>query len=88
MFGTFCSMVLSFCDTKIEELTMRITDYDGKWSYNYDSAHIGVIILDDGKLLKINNQIVVKDYNQQIPLSYHYIYKNKYTNVEDDYHIE
>lgn len=75
-------------DKKIEELTMRITDYDGKWSYNYDSAHIGVIILDDGESLKINNQIVVKDYNQQIPLSYHYIYKNKYTNVEDDYHIE
>jgi len=59
-------------DKKIEHLTMRISDHDGMWSLNYDSVHIGIIALDDDSLLHVNNQIVVKEYNQQIPISYHY----------------
>jgi hypothetical protein len=59
----------------IEVLTMRISDHDGKWTENYDSAFIGDIVLDNGEHLKNTPIFVVKNYNQQIPLSYHYINK-------------
>jgi hypothetical protein len=63
----------------IEQLTMRITDHNGKWSQNYDSAYLGCIELDNGAFLD-KTIIVLKEYNQQIPLSYHYINKNTYKN--------
>ena len=59
----------------IEILTMRISDHDGKWAENYDSAYIGHIELDNGENLENTPIIVVKNYDQQIPLSYHYINK-------------
>lgn len=66
------------CDTTInqnlERLTMRITDHDGKWTENYDSVFLGDIELDNGEIFK-NHLIVLKEYNQQIPLSFHYITK-------------
>ena len=66
-------------DTNYERLTMRISDYDGKWAQNFDSCYLGHIELDNGEYLKNTPIIVVKDYNQQIPLSYHY---NKKTHLE------
>jgi hypothetical protein len=61
-------------DQHLERLTMRITDYDGKWSEKYDSIHLGQLVLDNDEIL--NKQITaVKEYEQQIPLSYHYINK-------------
>ena len=59
----------------IEILTMRISDHDGKWAENYDSAYIGHIELDNGENLENTPIIVIKNYEQQIPLSYHYINK-------------
>ena len=56
-----------------EQMTMRITDHDGKWSENYDSIFLGRVELDDGNKYKYNNIIAVKDYLQQVPLSYHFI---------------
>jgi hypothetical protein len=61
-------------DKNIERLTMRITDHDGNWAYNYDSIYLGNIELDDGSIYK-NSMTVVKEYEQQIPLSYHYVNK-------------
>jgi len=60
-------------EVNYERLTMRISDYDGKWVQNYDSCYLGHIELDNGEYLKNTPVIVVKEYNQQIPLSYHYI---------------
>ena len=60
----------------MEVLKMRISDHDGKWSENYDSVFLGKIELDNGSYLKNTPIIVLKDYNQQIPLSYHYIDKS------------
>jgi hypothetical protein len=71
-------------DQQYERLTMRITDYDGKWAENYDSCYLGYIDLDNGEQLKNTPILVVKEYNQQIPLSYHY---NKKPLVENDYSI-
>ena len=55
-----------------ERLTMRISDHDGNWSQKYDSAFLGNPELDDGSRMNIK-LLAVKEYNQQIPLSYHYV---------------
>jgi hypothetical protein len=63
-------------DQNMEVLTMRISDHDGKWSEHNDSVFLGKIELDNGSYLKNAPIIVLKDYHQQIPLSYHYIDKS------------
>jgi hypothetical protein len=60
-----------------ENLTLRITDYDGRWSENYNSVYIGDIDLDNGEKMKNTPIYVVRQYEQQIPLSYHFIDSNK-----------
>jgi len=60
-----------------ENLTLRITDYDGKWSEKYDSIYVGDIELDNGEKMKNTPIYVVKKYEGQIPLSYHFIDTNK-----------
>lgn len=78
--------------SKKEHLTMRITDYDGKWTEHYDSAYIGYLQLDDDSYLEKTHLLVIKKYEQQVPLSYHFIrnetvgeISNK--NVEQTYSI-
>jgi hypothetical protein len=73
-------------DQNIERLTMRITDHDGKWADNYDSVYLGNLELDDGNFLK-KQLFVVKEYNQQMPLSYHLINKAPLKAKKEDYLI-
>jgi hypothetical protein len=61
-------------DQSYERLRMRISDHDGKWSQTYDSAYLGYIELDNGTVLN-KPYVVLKEYNQQMPLSYHYVNK-------------
>lgn len=70
-----------------EHLTMRITDYDGVWTNNYDSIYLGHIELDNGSYFSHNNLLVVKDYNQQVPLSYHFIDKKTLEKDKSEYLI-
>ena len=69
--------------TKHEMLTMRISDYDGIWAEKYDSIILNDVDLDDGTLLQDTPIIVLKNYEQQYSLSYHYIdntcLKNEYS---------
>lgn len=58
-----------------EYLTTRITDYDGKWADSYDSVYIGKLKLDDETYMKKYPYWVLKKYEQQLPLSFHYINK-------------
>lgn len=67
-------------DNRSEILTLRITDYDGNWAKKYDSVYLGNIELDDGSQLKDTPIFAIKDYNQQIPLTSHYIDKTKLGN--------
>jgi hypothetical protein len=60
----------------LESLTMRISDHDGKWASQYDSCYLGNLELDNGEVLRNTPLIVIRDYNQQIPLSYHFIRKS------------
>ena len=63
-------------DNKYEALTSRISDHEGKWTEKYDSAYIGYSIeLDDGTKLKEKCITVVKNYEQQLPLTCQYIDK-------------
>jgi hypothetical protein len=63
-------------DNKYQALTSRISDHDGKWTEKYDSAYLGYSIeLDDGTKLKENCLTVVKNYEQQLPLTCQYIDK-------------
>jgi len=71
-------------DHNLEILTLRITDYDGNWSKAYDSVYLGKIELDDGRILEETPMIVLKDYNQQVPLSYHFIDKKNLGEKFDD----
>lgn len=74
-------------DQNMERLTMRITDHDGNWTQDYDSAYLGNFLeLDNGIILE-NPVLVVKEYKQQIPLSYHYIDKRTLTKTADEYSI-
>lgn len=59
-------------DQNIERLTLRVCDHDGIWSKDHDSAYLGCVELDNGTFIK-NPILVLKEYNQQVPLSYHYI---------------
>jgi hypothetical protein len=61
---------------KIDVLTSRISDHDGLWSKKYDSVFVAKLELDDGTYLNNTPMLVLKDYEQQTPLSYHYINKN------------
>ena len=70
-----------------EKLTMRISDYDGEWIKDYDSVYLGRIELDDGSYLKDAPIVVIKDFDQQLPLTSHYINKS-YLKEEFDYKNE
>lgn len=60
-------------DVNHETLVSRISDHNGKWGAEYDSAYIGNLLLDDGNYIKDTPITVIRDYDQQVPLSYHYI---------------
>jgi len=68
-------------DKLYEQLTNRITDYDGNWNEEYDSVVLPNIIIDNGTQLKGGFSYILKNYNQQSPLSYHYI---DYSNISKD----
>lgn len=70
-------------DMNYEVQTLRISDYDGIWTKTYDSAYLGNLELDDGSFIKESPILVLKEYEQQIPLSYHFIDKNTLSDKYD-----
>jgi len=61
-------------DQNMERLLLRVSDHDGKWAAVYDSAYLGNVELDNGHFLE-KSILATKEYNQQIPLSYHFVDK-------------
>lgn len=70
-------------DMNHEIQLMRISDHDGSWTLNYNSVYLANIELDDGSYIEDTPLIVLKEYSQQLPISYHFIDKNKF--VRDNY---
>jgi hypothetical protein len=66
--------------TNYERMTIRITDYDGNWANDYDTVILEDIQLDDCVKVENTPMYVCKEYDQQIPLSYHYINKKANNN--------
>ena len=73
----------SSINQNFERLTMRISDYDGNWSDEFDSCYLGNIELDNGERIPYSPLYVLKNYNQQVPLSYHYIQNSYHTKIGD-----
>ena len=71
-------------DKKREILTLRISDHDGIWAKTYDSVYLNELELDDGSILSDTPMLVLREYNQQLPLTYHYIDR---TNIVSSYNI-
>jgi len=70
-----CSEVDS--DYSYECKIERVSDYDGKWTEDYNSVYIGKLALEDGSTMIDAPYWIVKDYEQQTPLSYHHVNKIK-----------
>ena len=60
-------------DANYERLTARISDHDGKWTEQFDSIILSNVQLDNGTFMKNVPLFCVKEYEQQYPLSYHFI---------------
>ena len=71
-------------DKNMEVMTTRISDHDGKWAEKYDSVFLGKTELDNGQYLKKTQIYVLKEYEQQIPLSYHFIDKTYLKDLYDE----
>jgi hypothetical protein len=86
---SFHSSILSSIDNENAQIN-RISDHDGLWTEKYDSVYVGKLLLDNGKLITGTPLWVVKDYNQQASISYHYL-SSKLLNDEwsdnTDYYI-
>ena len=71
-------------DKQREILTLRISDHDGNWSKMYNSAYLGNLELDDGSFLEEVPLLVLRDYEQQVPLSCHFINKSSLGNKYEE----
>ena len=70
------------CSTDdFQKNTLKISDYDGTWTEEYDSVYIGKLEMLNGKTIEEAPYWVVKEYEQQSPLSYHYIDKRSIGNL-------
>jgi hypothetical protein len=78
---------LLMTDSRQERFTTRISDHDGLWAQNYNTAYVGQLELDDGSYLENTPLIVVKQYEQQCPLSYHFVNKKTMEKGIDAYEI-
>ena len=65
--------------------TMKIRDVAGKWVDDYDSLYIGSVLIKNKKYddRVLNIQLATRDYNQQMPLSYHYVDTNQFSSSVD-----
>ena len=78
---SYCNSILTAIDNNNANIN-RISDHDGVWSNNYDSVYLGKLLLDNGEFIKGTPLWVIKKYDQQISLSYHYLSS---TTVKDEW---
>jgi hypothetical protein len=65
---------------------IKIRDVNGKWAEDHNMAYIGNVLIksDKYKDRKLTIQFAVRDYYQQLALSYHYVDTSTFSKVSDD----
>jgi len=65
--------------------SLKMRDTMGVWASNYDSVSQGTHVIETakGENFTLSPQMVVKDYAQQFPLSYHYVDTGQDINKDD-----
>ena len=73
---------------KFIKSTIKVRDVDGKWADNHDLVYIGSVLIksDIYKDRKLDIQFAVRDFNQQLPLTYHYVDTTEFSKVEGTSH--
>ena len=68
--------------------TLKIRDVDGNWAKNYDMAYIGSTFIKipekDYKPRRLTIQWAIRDFYQQLPLSFHYVNTDEFANVKGE----
>ena len=54
----------------------KIIEMDGSWTKNYDSTCVAEIVFSDNSINQNGTKYCVKNYYQQVPLSYHFLDKS------------
>ena len=70
--------------SKFIKSTIKVRDVDGNWAEDHDLVYIGSVLIkgDTYKDRKLDIQFAARDYNQQIPLTYHYIDTTEFSKIE------
>lgn len=75
-----------------QNLVLKLHDHTGKWTRRYNSCYVGSALLDNGRYFMSNPEYVVKDFEQQTPLTYHYLdkttLKRNWDSKYDKYYIK
>jgi len=73
-------------ESKFMKAMLKMRDVNGNWADNYDMAYIGAIpIYYDDKFQKtLSIQFTVRDFYQQIPLTYHYVNTKELSENKDE----
>jgi hypothetical protein len=65
-----------YISNEIEFNNLRFTENSYSWNNMYDSLYIGNFLLNNGQF-NPNIYIIVKNYDQQVPISYHIVKSTK-----------
>jgi len=80
LFLDYVKFIHRYSNNNLEKIKLKTTDYGNLWTNTYDSIFLeNDIELDNGKSLNDYPLIVLKNYEQHNPLSYHYI--NKFNKI-------
>ena len=60
-------------EEKMKGFDIKMTDHRGMWTTHYNSVYIGRVRLENGRLFMSNPEYVVKQFEQQIILSAHFL---------------
>ena len=72
--------------SKFIKSTAKVRDVNGKWADHKDLVFIGSVLIKSDKFKdrNLDIQFAARDFNQQLPLTYHYIDTTKFSEVEGD----
>ncbi len=70
-------------DNEFYRETLKVRDVAGKWANNHDIAFIDFSKYKKYGARRNNIQFAIRDFYQQVPLSYHYVDTSEFINIKD-----